>query len=473
MSPTLSQVARYDRLNQLISKVEVLFLSQRGFGSDDRIPLLLLESEIRQKIEFWLGIAQCDKRFRFHVWAVAPSLELPDAPGQFSADALLNEQLLTSAPIRLRIAAMNRIDDVLAKLDTAASVRDQALDTAISKLEVLLGQQVPRSPEVVITSPLMGLGATDEQLQQGNDTWTVEEVSFTAEDVAAFENSAEVNRHFGLPFPGPARERVFSISLNEHGRSNVHDPGKASRPHYFGNYVVYRYLRELDPDVWIWDERYRFQTVNEVSRDPRICAAQAKFVELFGQDRILEVQQLALKWGLKPGGKTSSRPDLAVFLPSRNEWRFIEIKIPERHDRVEETGDQAKWLQLFASYLGSNCAVELRLVRAQSKANSTIPEPLLATVIPVGPVSQPTIQVDIYAKLQFIETAMRAEGVEEFSAHDVVRRMYLQFPAIDNELGIHKLPQYLPGMMRHYVQKFGTIEMVGSRVGGKARYRFV
>jgi len=190
--------------------------------------------------------------------------------------------------------------------------------------------------------------------------WSKWVSKYSAADDAAFRDKSRIDIHFGLPLPSPMR--VFSLSLNGQGLSNVHEGGKQFRSHYFGNYLAYRYLTCHWPDAWIWDERYRFEPRADVSTDANICGAQAAFLEKLGIETATEIQRLALDAGLDPGRKTSGRPDLAVWLPREaHSWRFIEIKIPERNDTLGDK--QTRWLHLLSNFLGRESVVELEFRR--------------------------------------------------------------------------------------------------------------
>jgi hypothetical protein len=190
--------------------------------------------------------------------------------------------------------------------------------------------------------------------------WTTWSATYTENDVAAFENPRLINSHFGLPLP--FESRVFSVSLTPEGQSNVHEGLKKYRSTYFGNTWAYRHIKAKHPDAWIWDERYRFSRSTVFCSDTRICDAQAEFIKLFGRSRIQEIRAMALREGLDPDKNNGGRPDLAVHFPGQDvPWRFMEIKILETGDTLR--ADQKKWLQLFASSLGTEAAVLLELRR--------------------------------------------------------------------------------------------------------------
>jgi hypothetical protein len=194
------------------------------------------------------------------------------------------------------------------------------------------------------------------------NTWTKWHAVYTDADETAFRDARRINAHFGLPLPNASR--VFSLSLNSDGRSNVHDFGKKYRSTYLGNTWAYRYIKSLYPDAWIWDERYRFSTKTSFSKDMRILHAQTEFIKLLGADCIKEIRARALSSGLNPDTNTGGRPDLAAHFPGQEvPWRFIEIKIPERGDKLGEK--QTDCLRLFASFFGGEGAVELELSKAE------------------------------------------------------------------------------------------------------------
>lgn len=189
--------------------------------------------------------------------------------------------------------------------------------------------------------------------------WTV---PFTEADEKAFADPLIVNPHFGLPLP--MAERVFSISLNEAGITNVHGSGKKFRRHYLGNTVALRYIKRQHPDAWIWDERFRFALGCKFT-NKQFAFAQREFMRMMGADRIRALGSRIKDAGLEPGGKSVGRPDMAVYIPGDGKWRFIEIKIPERGDELGD--EQIRWLQLLSDYFGADTAVELELVREESK----------------------------------------------------------------------------------------------------------
>ena len=189
-------------------------------------------------------------------------------------------------------------------------------------------------------------------------TWRI---TYCEADLNAFSDPDRINAHFGLPLP--MSERVFSISLHSDGRSNVHDAGKQYRPHYFGNTMALRHLKQLHPDAWVWDERYKFRPIEGVLGDARRLGAQAEFVRIMGQERINAVHAAAVDAGLDNGGKMVGLPDVAVYVPDyQPAWRFIEIKMPERNDKLRTS--QAGWLRLLSRFFGEEAAVECLLVKA-------------------------------------------------------------------------------------------------------------
>lgn len=195
------------------------------------------------------------------------------------------------------------------------------------------------------------------------EEWTKWQETYTDDDESAFSDPMRANIHFGLPLPNSSR--MFSISLLEDGRTNVHGAGKQFRNTYFGNTVAYRYISSLYPNAWIWDERYRFTLDENFSKDPGMLLAQQKFTEKVGRDRILELRRNAIRKGLNPDGKTEGRPDLAVYIPEQKpQWYFVEIKIPERKDKLADR--QIRWLRLFSEYFGIESAVVLELRKIQT-----------------------------------------------------------------------------------------------------------
>ena len=185
-------------------------------------------------------------------------------------------------------------------------------------------------------------------------------VAYSADDMEAFSDPDRINAYFGLPLP--MSERVFSISLHPDGRSNVHGAGKQYRPHYFGNTMLLRHIKQQYPSAWIWDERYKFRPIGGTFSDDRRLNAQAEFVRIMGQDRINAVHAAAVGAGLDNGGKMVGLPDVAVYVPDGSpSWRFIEIKIPERNDKLRAS--QTEWFRLLARFFGEKAAVECRLVK--------------------------------------------------------------------------------------------------------------
>jgi hypothetical protein len=187
--------------------------------------------------------------------------------------------------------------------------------------------------------------------------WTMSSGTYTTADMAAFKDRRFIDSHFGLPLPYPSR--VFSISLNHDGKSNVHEA--PYRPHYFGNTWAYRNIKAQHPDAWIWDERYRFGCKTGFLKDPCMIRAQEEFIRLMGKDRITQIRKRALDENLLPDSLTDGKPDLAVHFPSRGDvsWKFIEIKLRGTKDKLKPT--QIAWLQLLSDYFGYKAVVQLEL----------------------------------------------------------------------------------------------------------------
>ena len=186
-------------------------------------------------------------------------------------------------------------------------------------------------------------------------------VAYSADDMEAFSDPDRINAYFGLPLP--MSERVFSISLHPDGRSNVHGAGKQYRPHYFGNTMLLRHIKQQYPGAWIWDERYKFRPIGGTFSDDRRLKAQAEFVRIMGEDRIDAVHAAAVEAGLDNGRKMVGLPDVAVYVPGNSpSWRFIEIKIPGRNDTLRTT--QTGWLHLLSGFFGRDAAVECQIVEA-------------------------------------------------------------------------------------------------------------
>lgn len=164
--------------------------------------------------------------------------------------------------------------------------------------------------------------------------------TYTTADMDAFRDPNKINSHFGLPLPQAAR--VFSISLNAEGKSNVHQA--RFRRHYFGNTWAYRYIKKQHPDAWIWDERYRFNSALSIVRDPRMIKAQIEFIRLMGTDRLSKIRMKALALNLKSDSLTDGKPDLAVHFPSKTDlpWKFFEIKLPNDPLKPNQLG----WLKV-------------------------------------------------------------------------------------------------------------------------------
>ena len=208
-----------------------------------------------------------------------------------------------------------------------------------------------------MTDGMVSPGGAKGPMQAFSATWRI---AYGAADIEAFADPARLNAHFGLPLPMP--ERVFSISLNPDGRSNVHDAGKKYRRHYFGNTMVVRLIKQQHPDAWIWDERYKFRPTRGFIGNGRRLQAQAEFVRIIGEDRIDAIHAAAVEAGLDNGGKMVGLPDIAVYMPDGSpSWRFIEIKIPERNDKLRAS--QTGWLRLLSTFFGREAAVECLLVK--------------------------------------------------------------------------------------------------------------
>ena len=187
--------------------------------------------------------------------------------------------------------------------------------------------------------------------------WTA---PFTEADEKAFADPLIVNSHFGLPLP--MAERAFSISLNEAGLTNVHNGG--FRPHYFGNTVAMQYIKQRYPDSWIWDERYRFAATATRIQNRQFKRAQDHFIRIMGDSRIREVVARGKAIGLDPGGREIGRPDVAIYCPNEKiQWRFMEIKISSRGDKLRPIQEQ--WLRLLSDIFGEGASIELELVKEQ------------------------------------------------------------------------------------------------------------
>ena len=208
-----------------------------------------------------------------------------------------------------------------------------------------------------MTDGMVSPGGAKGPMQAFSATWRI---AYGAADIEAFADPVRLNAHFGLPLPMP--ERVFSISLNPDGRSNVHDAGKRYRPHYFGNTMLLRHIKQQHLNAWIWDERYKFRPIGGTFSDDQRLKAQAEFVRIMGEDRIDAVHAAAVDAGLDNGGKMVGLPDVAVYVPDyQPAWRFIEIKMPERNDKLRTS--QAGWLRLLSRFFGEGAAVECLLVK--------------------------------------------------------------------------------------------------------------
>jgi hypothetical protein len=183
--------------------------------------------------------------------------------------------------------------------------------------------------------------------------WTTVRETYTSADRAAFCDAAQVDSEFGFPAAQP--DRVFSISLNAGGCSNVHEGGHMFRWHYFGNAVAMRRVTAEAPDAWIWDERYRFERVSIMS------TAQREFLRHLGDKKLVAIQSAAKAAGFDH--RATGRPDLAAFLPGRDpEWCFIEIKIVGGTDKLKQK--QIEWLRLLSSVFGRASAIELEVAPA-------------------------------------------------------------------------------------------------------------
>ena len=179
--------------------------------------------------------------------------------------------------------------------------------------------------------------------------WTEWNGTYTQEDVDAFLDPERIDQQFGLP---DKRKRVFSVALHPNGNAKPQD-----RIHYLSNLLAFRCLKTHWPDAWIWDERYRFAG-EPGKHDRAMIHAQCEFIRLFREDRATKIADFARQRGLDPAGKTNSRPDLAVYFPTEDVWRFIELKIPEKGDTLRPK--QRDWLCLLATHLGPESAVEWR-----------------------------------------------------------------------------------------------------------------
>lgn len=193
--------------------------------------------------------------------------------------------------------------------------------------------------------------------------WDQVSWTYTSADVEAYHDANRINGHFGLPLPH--RERVFAIWMNDLGLM-ARDPKATPRVSAkgnriiggdFGNLVAYREIKSRHPEAWIWAERYTFALE---AASPTWAEAQQAFVSLLGKDRLAEIQKRAVSLGLNPLGKTSGRPDLAVYVPGGAvPWRFIELKKKSK-DYLRE--NQKQWLTLIADVLGKQAAIEATLV---------------------------------------------------------------------------------------------------------------
>jgi hypothetical protein len=193
-------------------------------------------------------------------------------------------------------------------------------------------------------------------------TWNEEEWIYTHDDIEAYHDSKRVNSHFSLPMP--YAERVFSIRITDDGlvtRDPLSPPRFSSKGARviggdFGNLVAYKHIKSLHPQAWIWAERYTF---TQSPASALWTMSQERFVAALGMEQLIEIQKRAISLDLDPAGKTSGRPDLAVYMPEANmPWRFIELK-KKGKDRLSET--QRKWLALIADLLGKDAAVEVSL----------------------------------------------------------------------------------------------------------------
>jgi len=186
--------------------------------------------------------------------------------------------------------------------------------------------------------------------------WTKHVATLTQDDREAFDDFTRVAGHFGLPFTLPSR--IFSRFLDDDGgvRAATKD---LDREGAFGHFAAYKLFAANEPEVWIWNERYWFSSAPV----PVTCMLrpQQLFRERFGAERIQRIEKLANDDGLFQTCKTGpGLPDLAVFAPANViPWRFVEIKRPEKGDKLSECQD--RWLGLLAKVLGSECVIELEL----------------------------------------------------------------------------------------------------------------
>ena len=176
---------------------------------------------------------------------------------------------------------------------------------------------------------------------------------YTAEDMNVFDKAKNnsdptlIDRHFGA-HPEQPFENIFASALDENGKAKT----PIQRQH-FANFLAFRYIKSCQPDATIWSGRGRYRFAE--NPDDQWSSAEHEFIELFGKDRAKRIAELARKAGLDPE-KGTGLPDLAVYFPTEDDWRFIELKIPEKGDTLSLK--QEDWLDLIATHLGPASAVE-------------------------------------------------------------------------------------------------------------------
>ena len=180
--------------------------------------------------------------------------------------------------------------------------------------------------------------------------WTMVSAAYTQSDIDCYTDPARVDAQFCLPTPFP--ERVFSSALDNCSRAARLAKGKNERMNNLANLLAVRWIKQNDPEAWIWDERYHFW---DLPAGSKMLREQEKFVEVLGSDRLREFQYAAAKIRLQAHSK--GRPDLATYSPQSQQWRFIEAK---RTTADKLNPDQILWLENLADFFGPGSAIHLQ-----------------------------------------------------------------------------------------------------------------
>lgn len=169
-------------------------------------------------------------------------------------------------------------------------------------------------------------------------------------DIEYYTDPLRVDEQFWLPTP--FRDRVFSSALDDCSRAARLRKGPNKRTNNMANLLAIRWIKKHDPTAWIWDERYHFWDLPDGST---MLAAQAKFVEMIGKERIARFQNAASNIRLR--SHSEGRPDIATYSERDKLWRFIEAK---RRAKDTLNTNQKLWLGNLADFFGQSSAIELR-----------------------------------------------------------------------------------------------------------------